>query len=74
LRVIDLVLATENPDPNSLKASSLDHTCNGVLLLQGRHSILVSGTKVDWRIKKVCARLTSRISVTQVVFIPVPNA
>jgi len=74
LRVIGLVLATEDPDSNSLKAGSLDHTCEGVLLLQGRDSLLVSGTKVDWRIKKVCARLKSRVSVTQMVFTRVPNA
>src|SRR5438552_7125423 len=69
LCVIDLMAATKSPDSNPLKACSLDHTHNGVLLLLGCDSVLVPGTKVDWRIKKVCAGLQSRISVAQVVFI-----
>ena len=69
LRVIDLMAATKSPDSNPLKAGSLDRTHDGVLLLQGRDSILVPGTNVNWRIKKVCAGLQFRISVTQVVFV-----
>src|SRR5262249_17225599 len=47
----------------------LDQTDDGVLLLQSRDSILVSGAEVDRGIKKICAGLQSRISVTEVVFI-----
>src|SRR6266496_618320 len=69
LRTVDLMTATKSPDSNPLKACSLDHTHNGVLLLQRRDSVLVPGTKVDWRVKKVCAGLQSSISVTQVIFV-----
>src|SRR5258708_37756791 len=69
LRAIDLMAATKIPDSNPLKAGSLNQTHDSVLLLHGRDSILVPGTKVDWGIKKVCAGLQSRISITQVVFI-----
>ena len=61
--------ATKSSDSNPLKACSLDRTHDGVLLLQGRDSVLVPGTNVNWRIKKVCAWPQFRISVTQVVFI-----
>src|SRR5262249_599246 len=61
--------STKSPDSNPLKAGPLDQTDYGVLLLQGRDSILVSGAEVDRRIKKSCAGLQSRISVTEVVFI-----
>src|SRR5882672_5523748 len=53
LRIIDLMAATKSPDSNPLKAGSLDRTHDGVLLLQGRDSILVPSTNVNWRIKKV---------------------
>src|SRR5215470_11566428 len=69
LGVIDLMGAPKSPDSNALEAGSLDHSHDGVLLLHGRDSVLVSDTKVDWRIEEVCARLQFRISVTQVVFI-----
>src|SRR2546421_12306537 len=69
LRVVNLMAATKSPNSNPLEAGSLDQTHDGVLLLHGRDSILVPGTKVDWRIKKVRARLQSRISVTRVIFI-----
>src|SRR4029077_12919213 len=69
LSVVNLMAATKSPDSNPLKAGSLDQTHDGVLLLHGRDSILVPGTKVDWSIKKVRARLQSRISITQVIFI-----
>jgi hypothetical protein len=69
LRIIDLMAATEGSDFNAVETSSLDQTQDSVLLLWRRHSIIVPGTNVNWRIKKVCAGLTSRISVTKVVFI-----
>ena len=69
LRVVNLMAATKSPDSNPLKAGSLDQTHDGVLLLQGRDPILVSGAKVNRGIKKVCAGLQSRISITEVVFI-----
>jgi len=73
LRVIDLMAATKSPNSNPLKACSLDHTDDGVLLLQGSDSIFVPGTEVDWRIKKVCAWPQPRVSVTQVVFVRAGN-
>ena len=73
LRIIDLMAATKSPNSNPLKACSFDHTDDGVLLLQGRDSVLVPGTKVDWRIKEVCAGPQPRISVTQVVFVRAGN-
>jgi hypothetical protein len=73
LRVIDLMLATKSSDSNPLKAGSLDRTHDGVLLLQGRDSILVPGTNVNWCVKKIWSGLQFRISVTQVVFIRAGN-
>ena len=69
LRTIDLMATTKSSDSNPLKASSLDRTHDCVLLLQGRGSILVTGANVNRCVKKACAGLQSRKSVTQVVFV-----
>ena len=69
LRTIDLMATAKSSDSNPLKASSLDRTHDCVLLLQGRGSILVTGANINWRVKKVCAGLQSRKSITQVVFV-----
>src|SRR2546430_4859886 len=44
---------SKSSDSNPLKAGSLDRTHDGVLLLQGRDSILVPGTNVNWCVKKI---------------------
>ena len=69
MRVIDFMAATESPDSNSVKAGSFDGTDDGVLLLYGCDSIIVSSTNENWRTEKIRAGLEVLISLTQVLLV-----
>ena len=64
LRVVDVMIAMEGSNFDSVETSSLDQTQHSVLLLWRGHSIIVPGTNINWRSEKIRARLAPRVTVT----------